>query len=206
MFKIFVELNMNLSEQKVNSNLSSFQKNLKNNKEIQSDYLSAEFEDDEDDEQDEVRVVIPNKKRVDPSTELLNQLIKQNEALSNAQKKSYKLQSELDKEEIISRYIKLDLNNIQVKLDEMSTKMKIYKKSLFQAKVENWVTRMLILLYMVWSGVPVVYSVFNYGVTYSLSINTDVFVDMLCGFLSACLTFSMVFIYYRRVYSKIRKD
>ena len=152
---------MNLFEQKANANLSNFQKNLGANKEIQANYLEAEVDDGFDSDKEEVRVVLPkHKKRSDPSTELLNQLIKQNEALSNAQRKAYKLQSELDKEEIISRYIKLDLNNTQVKLEETSTKMKSYKTSLFKAKVENWVTRVFIMLYMFWCVVSFILKFF----------------------------------------------
>jgi hypothetical protein len=72
----------------------------------------------------------------------------------------YQLQSELDKEEVTARYIKLDMNNIQVELNETKDEFKVCKKELkFALKVckkelknsliENWTMRGLVLLYII---------------------------------------------------------
>lgn len=131
------------------SNVNMFQKVLDEDAGMKSSYVHAENDSDYESEDDACKIVIPraNKKHTDTSKELLFQLIRQNQVLSRTQKKMYELQSELDKEEITSRYIKLDLNNTQVKLDETKEKFKACKKELKYALIENWLVRGFTLLY-----------------------------------------------------------
>ena len=130
------------------SNVNMFQKVLNEDDGMKSSYVNAENESDSESD-DTCKIVIPRskKKNHDTSQELLFQLIRQNQILSKTQKKMYELQAELDKEEVTARYIKLDLNNTQVKLDETKDKFKVCKKELKHARIENWIVRGLVLLY-----------------------------------------------------------
>jgi hypothetical protein len=98
--------------------------------------------EDDSESDDTYKIVIPRskKKNHDTSQELLFQLIRQNQILSKTQKKMYRATG-------IARYIKLDLNNTQVKLDETKDKFKVCKKELKHARIENWIVRGLVLLY-----------------------------------------------------------
>ena len=127
------------------SNVNMFQKVLNEDdgmkSGMKSSYVNAENESDSESD-DTCKIVIPRskKKNHDTSQELLFQLIRQNQILSKTQKK-------LDKEEVTARYIKLDLNNTQVNLDETKDKFKVCKKELKHARIENWIVRGLVLLY-----------------------------------------------------------
>jgi hypothetical protein len=145
------------------SNVNMFQKVLDEDTEIRSSYLQAENDSDEDDEEedDACKIIIPSRpknKHTDTSQELLFQLMRQNQVLSKTQKKMYQLKAELDKEEITSRYIKLDLNNAYVKLDETKDKFKICNKKLKNARIENWIVRGLILLYFLFQFYSFLYN------------------------------------------------
>ena len=132
------------------SNVNMFQKVLDEDQEIRSSYVQAENDSDSDSEEESCKIIIPSRpknKNTDTSQELLFQLIRQNQVLSKTQKKMYQLQAELDKEEVTARYIKLDLNNTQVKLEETNDKFKIYKKELKIAQIEIWIVRGLAILY-----------------------------------------------------------
>ena len=127
------------------SNVNMFQKVLNEDdgmkSGMKSSYVNAENESDSESD-DTCKIVIPRskKKNHDTSQELLFQLIRQNQILSKTQKK-------LDKEEVTARYIKLDLNNTQVNLDETKDKFKVCKKELKHTRIENWIVRGLVLLY-----------------------------------------------------------
>ena len=123
------------------SNVNMFQKVLNEDDGMKSSYVNAENESDSETD-DTCKIVIPRSKKKNHNTsqELLFQLIRQNQILSKTQKK-------LDKEEVTARYIKLDLNNKQVKLDETNDKFKVCKKELKHARIENWIVRSLVLLY-----------------------------------------------------------
>ena len=138
-----------------NKNIKNFQKHLNNDHETRSDYISAEIDSDSDSDfnQDEFRVVLPKKKKKkgDVTTELVNQLVQYHSKLTNIHKKYYKLQSELDKEEICNRYTKLDLNNMQIKFDETFEKLILNRKMLRFSRLENWITRGVFALYTIFS-------------------------------------------------------
>ena len=147
-----------------NSTLNMFQRNLNEDTDLKSSYVNAENSDSEDSEDSECsetvestnacKIIFPKSnrsknKKLDTSQELLSQLIKQHQVSSNTQKKMYKLQSELDKEEITSRYIKLDLNNTQIKLEEYKEQLETSKQQLTNSKIENWTLRSVIFLYII---------------------------------------------------------
>jgi hypothetical protein len=138
---------------KTTSDLNMFKKVLDNNYDVKYDYVNADNESEDSEADSEAcKIIIPSrpkKKYTDTSQELLFQLLKQNQILSNTQKKMYKLQGELDKEEIITRYIKLDLNNSQVKLEETNDELKIYKNKFSQCRIEILIVRCLVFMYII---------------------------------------------------------
>jgi hypothetical protein len=135
-------------------NLNMFQKKINEDNDIKSSYISSSaLNFDSDSESDAYKIVIPKnnrKKNIDTtSQELLFQLLKQHKKLLKTQKRMYKLQSEFDKEEIKGRYVKLDLNNAQVSVEESKEKLKINSDLLFKSRVENCIWRVSFLLHIV---------------------------------------------------------
>ena len=95
-----------------NENVHMFQKNLDNDKDLQASFISAEADSESDSET--CKIVLPRRARkrgTDTNQELLYQLINQQTVLAKTKKKMYELQAEIDKEEVVTRYLKLDLNN-----------------------------------------------------------------------------------------------
>ena len=139
------------------NNLHMFQKNLDKNKELKEFFVSAE-KDEESEESDssdsegkEMKIVLPKrkKKNADTSQELLFQLINQHKTLSMAQKKLYKVKTQLESLEITSRYVKLDLNNAQVKLEEMTDDLKNCRESIVKSNNEKAVFRCIFLAWLI---------------------------------------------------------
>jgi hypothetical protein len=133
------------------NNLNILQKSLNDDVEMQSNFLNNEVssESESDSESDSCKIIMPKrKKKTDTSQEMLHQLLLQHKILSKTQKKMYKLQSEIDSEEVSTRYIKLELNNTQVKLEETKLKVKDCKTILSASQAENWITRIFLVLYM----------------------------------------------------------
>lgn len=140
-----------------NDNLNIFQKQLDNDEETKSNFITASNEESDSDsesdsETEECKIVFPKhkQKKNDTSRELLYQLLQQNKQLIKARKKQYKLQSELHKEEVQSRYVKLELNNAHVVAEESKNKLKTTKKKLFRSQVENLIWRIIILIFLLY--------------------------------------------------------
>ena len=74
-----------------------------------------------------------NKKTISKDQLLLSQLI---DILFKTHKKMYKLKSELEKDEITTRYIKIDFNNVQVELDDTKLELKNTKNKLVKSLTE----------------------------------------------------------------------
>ena len=153
------------------NNLHMYQKSLDDDSDLKSSFVHAgkESDSDSDSDEDACKIIIPSrpkKRDTDTSQELLFQLIKQNQVLSRTQRKMYEIQSELDKEEISTRYIKLDLNNTQVKFDETKVKFKECKRQLSHARIENWVGRIVVLMYFIFQIYLMIVPVANRVVGY----------------------------------------
>lgn len=145
---------INFDSESGDENLNMFQKKINEDNDIKSSYISSSaLNFDSDSESDAYKIVIPKnnrKKNTDTtSQELLFQLLKQHKKLLKTQKRMYKLQSEFDKEEIKGRYVKLDLNNAQVSVEESKEKLKINSDLLFKSRVENCIWRVSFLLHIV---------------------------------------------------------
>jgi hypothetical protein len=133
------------------SEVKNFQRNLNADRDAQSHFVGAEGPDPEEsstDEEDErIKIVAPRRKKKSPlDAMLLEQSISLQRDCLKSQKTIYKLRSEIDTEEVKSRYLKLDLNNLQVRLDEELAKTKI----LYRTQVENCILRTFVMTYFVW--------------------------------------------------------
>ena len=81
---------------------------------------------------------------------LLEQTISQQNLYLKAQKTISKLRTEIDIEEVKTRYLKLDMNNLQVKLDQEFEKNREMRNEIFNAKAENFIFRVFVVLYIMW--------------------------------------------------------
>ena len=81
---------------------------------------------------------------------LMKELLKQQNKYMEAQKNIYELQKEIDVEEVKSRYQALDLNNAQIKVEELTAELEnmehLYKKT----RRENWIGRGVSILYLIY--------------------------------------------------------
>lgn len=139
-----------------------YQEELDQDQDMKSDYLNAEVSssessDDEGSRSLDFNVVLPksskSKRRYDTEQQLFVQLMNTQKTLMKYQKKNYKLQSEIDKSEIENRYIKLDLNNAQVKINKYKEDIKDIKAVLKKTKRDKIVMMVIIclfVLYRVW--------------------------------------------------------
>jgi len=117
--------------------LKNFQRSLDEDAEEKHRFVNAEVEDSEEDSESEaeaIKIVAPKKpkKSSQIDTMLMEQLIAQQKAYLKAQKTIYKLRTEIDTEEVKTRYIKLDLNNEQVKVTELTLSRKEYQQKYYK--------------------------------------------------------------------------
>lgn len=134
-----------------NSQLHDFQKQLSQHESNKQNFVNAEVESSSESEQEEVRIVPSRRRKKDNlNIMLMEQLLHQQNSNVRAQKKIYELQSEIDVEEVKKRYLTLDLNNAQVQAEEEKNKRVKTQKELFYSRAENWITRFIILLYIVY--------------------------------------------------------
>lgn len=126
------------------SELKNFQRSLDEDVEEKRRYVDAEAdvtedEDTEDEEQEAIKIVAPRKpkKKSNVDTMLMEQLIAQQKAYLKAQRAIYKLRTEIDTEEVKTRYIKLDLNNAQVRIGELTAENQITQKKFYKLVVAD---------------------------------------------------------------------
>lgn len=119
--------------------LKEFQHDLNKDKETKQNFVNASDEHDEDsessdessDEDSHIKIVSRKaKKKYSFESDLMERLVSQQKAYVKAQKTIFKLRSENEIEEVKMRYLKLDLNNAQVLLDEEKELTKKLKKDL----------------------------------------------------------------------------
>lgn len=138
------------------SDLKKFQSNLDGDKESKNMFVNKENIDsendsnsEEEDEEEHIKIVGPRKIKKGSAidTMLFEQTIAQQKAYLKSQKMIYRLQSEIDTEEVKTRYLKLELNNLQVRLDDEVLK----NKKMGDVQIENMVLRVFLVLYILWS-------------------------------------------------------
>jgi hypothetical protein len=137
------------------SELKKFQRSLDENEEEKRRYVDAELQSEEDDsnsEEEAIKIVAPKKarKRSPIDTMLMEQLISQQKQYLKAQKTICKLRTEIDTEEVKTRYIKLDLNNAQVKIAELTELERTYRRKYHEEYTTNKILIMFIISYFIW--------------------------------------------------------
>jgi hypothetical protein len=133
----------------------ALQKNLRKN-DVARDYVSqghatSSEEDSDEEEVQEVRIMAPQRRKKQSLDFLLQELVNQQKLYISSQRKVMKLQTEVDTEEVKTRYLKLDLNTAQVLADERKSKLYETKCKLTRAQIEVWVSRVtFVLLFLVY--------------------------------------------------------
>jgi hypothetical protein len=112
--------------------------------EVESDSGSSDSETESENEQNIVIPIERKRKREGINFLLMDNLTRTQERLSKAQKKIYKLKSEIDTQEVKDRYLKLDLNNREVEIE----KLKQVEAKFFYSRIENWIERTLLILFI----------------------------------------------------------
>lgn len=139
------------------SELKKFQANLDADKEAKNNFVEKESSrvdsssEESCSDEEQIKIVAPRKTKKGSAidTMLFEQTIAQQKAYLKSQKTIYRLQSEIDTEEVKTRYLKLELNNLQVRLDDEVLK----NKSMNSVQLENIVLRGFLMFYIVWSVV-----------------------------------------------------
>lgn len=134
-----------------NPEVKNFQKKLDKDEDAKKAFIMSENSDSELDISSDEETKISKSKCKEPITDkLFHRLVEQQEAISKIQKMVYKLKADLSLEEVQARYVKLDLNNAHVKIEELETNMKDTENKLYLAKVENYIMRAIAALYLLW--------------------------------------------------------
>jgi hypothetical protein len=134
------------------SEIKKFQVNLDSDKEAKNMFIDNEVRSDSDkcssEDEDRVKIISHRKsgKKGAIETMLFERMVSQQHEFLRAKKTIYRLQSEIDIEEVKTRYLKLDLNNLQVQLDGEILK----NKNTSVVQLENMTLRVVIVLYVLW--------------------------------------------------------
>lgn len=125
------------------------QDELNTNNDMKQNFINGSASDvssdSDEDVQESCRIMVPKQKKGrDPNTMLLSELIIQQKLYMKSQKKVFKLQNEINVEEVRTRYIKLDLNNAQVTIEEKKEEIKILKSTLSYPHREIWMYRFFV--------------------------------------------------------------
>ena len=134
-----MEKSQELKHNKRSPSLKKFQKNLRNNRDEQECYINnsreSSSESDSDSEGNTIRIGLKQRKKKKNKEFELAYFMKAYSRIEKLQKRLYKQQTNLDSQEEKNRYLKMDLNNAQVSLDEEKDKFKELKK---KYKKVNW--------------------------------------------------------------------
>jgi hypothetical protein len=140
------------------SNLSNYQKSLNDSADSKKRFLESEgiseSESSESEKEVKVQKTVTKHRKVSNGIDMLlmEQYIQQQQQYLKAQKTIYKLKNEIDTEEVRSRYLKLDLNNAQVKIVEMKQKLLKNQNNIHRSTVINiflFVSTMLLVAKMI---------------------------------------------------------
>lgn len=142
------------------TNIPNYQKTLNDSAESKKRFLESETpyesESDSSESEKEVKVqkTVTKHRKVSNGIDMLlmEQYIQQQHQYLKAQKTIYKLKNEIDTEEVRSRYLKLDLNNAQVKIVEMKQKLLKNQSHIHRSFIINiflFVSTMLLVAKMI---------------------------------------------------------
>jgi len=129
------------------------QQSLSCDRDIRNDFINSRYDSSEDSESsdsDTCQITIPKrrKRKQDSSALLLQRLTEQQQAYLKSQRKVYKLQGEVDNNEVRNNYLKLELNNAELENADLKNITNQQQMLLSRSKTENWVLRITILIYI----------------------------------------------------------
>jgi hypothetical protein len=138
--------------------LKNFQANLNSDRDAKQQYIDKQVDTedesitDDSDVEEPIKIIASRKKGGKSGLDkmLLEQTISQQNLYLKAQKTISKLRTEIDIEEVKTRYLKLDMNNLQVKLYQEFEKNREMRNEIFNAKAENFIFRVFVVLYIMW--------------------------------------------------------
>jgi hypothetical protein len=138
--------------------LKNFQTNLNSDRDAKQQYIDKQVDTedesitDDSDVEEPIKIIARRKKAGKSGLDkmLLEQTINQQNLYLKAQRTISKLRTEIDIEEVKTRYLKLDMNNLQVKLDQQFDKNKEMKNEMFNVRAENFIFRVVVVLYIMW--------------------------------------------------------
>lgn len=134
--------------------LKNFQKDLVNNVDEQRNFVLAENSSESetsDSEHDEIRIRAPRASKKSKIDEMImHELVNQQQKMLKLQRKLSKVEREVDREEIQTRYLKLDLNNKEVELSDLRERVvKLLEREQF-SRLENLIWRLVLIIYIAW--------------------------------------------------------
>jgi hypothetical protein len=126
------------------SELKQFQRNLDNDYDEKKHFVEADNSDSDEDEEIMVPVMrTGGGKRKQVDLMLVERLVSQQKTIG-------KLRTEVDTSEVHLRYLKLDLNNAQVSLEETKKKYDDVASAKYRYMFEVFIWRVLILWYLMY--------------------------------------------------------
>lgn len=135
---------------------TNFQKTLNTNNSLKRKFIDSSNGDSDTDYGVDSDIKQPVKIRNSTNTRnavdltLLDQLLQQQLQIQLLQKKLYTCRNEVDVEEVKTRYLKLDLNNEQVKNSEFMDEKNVLSKKLYQRSLMVGIEFSLILAVVVY--------------------------------------------------------
>lgn len=142
-----------MSELRNRNELKQFQQDFYNNIDQQREYVNAENtdSDSESDNEEQLRITrLKSHKKGRMDDLVISYMINQQKEVRKVEKKMAELQRQLDKEEIESRYLKLDLNNSQVERDNALDILNQTKQTLLKTRLVLLLVIVLNFLYLFW--------------------------------------------------------
>lgn len=155
--------------------VKNFQQNLSSNQEDKKHYVDAENQDSDYSSDDEIteqchrkgprcdtNYSVKNRGKGDSINFLLmDQLVEQQKNNLKAQKKIFQLKNTIDVADVKDRYLKLDLNNAEVRVAELTEKLSDVECQIKFVTVEKNSLKVLILLYLMYIVGSYVYKFFQ---------------------------------------------
>lgn len=136
------------------SDLKNYQRSLDENAEEKRHFIESEVSNTTDDESSEnedseeaIKIVAPRRsqKKSNVDMMLMEQLITHQKAYLKAQRRIYKLRNEIDTEEVKTRYVKLDLNNAEVRISELTVANRAVQNRFYKLLAANATVLFLLL-------------------------------------------------------------
>lgn len=140
----------------MSNEVRELQNKLKNDAGTRENFVNSHSENvassDSDEETARLLTVLkrPHKKNDNGASLMLQQLLKKEEEYNKLQKKYYELDKEYNSLDTQNHYIKLDLNNSDLKVEELENKVKNISTDRFYYLCESMFWRFVLVLYLIY--------------------------------------------------------